>query len=139
MNQEHNIRRPKGEGRSIMVSAFLCECHGLLEILPQMAQQFSDVPGKFFVIIKPDKNSEGYWRNSDLVNQVEQRVLPIFKALHPVCDALFLFDNSQNHHASAPDALFANIIPLKDNVTNVKPQRAVGSLMPMTLTKTADG
>ena len=124
MDQDHNILRPKGEGRSIMVSAFLCECHGLLEILPQMAQQFPDVPGESFVIIKPGKNSDGYWRNSDLVNQVEQRVLPIFKALHPVCDALFLFDNSQNHHALAPDALNAKIIPLKDNGTNVKPQRA---------------
>ena len=30
LDQDHNILRPKGEGRSIMVSAFLCECHGLL-------------------------------------------------------------------------------------------------------------
>ena len=31
MTNNHPIR-PKGDGRSIMVSAFLCECHGLLRL-----------------------------------------------------------------------------------------------------------
>jgi hypothetical protein len=35
----------------------------------------------------------------------------------------FLFDNSQNHHALAPNALNAKVLPLKDNGANVKAQR----------------
>ena len=123
MDQDHNILRPKGEGRSLMVSAFLCECHGLLQLPTELADQNPDLPKEALVIIKPGKNCDGYWKNSDLVNQVERLVMPIFNVLHPGCDALFMFDNSQNHHALPPDALNAKILPLKDNGVNVKPQR----------------
>ena len=76
------------------------------------------------VIIKPRKNSDGYWKNSDLIDQIENSVIPIFKILHPEADALLMFDNSQNHHALSPDALNAKVLPLKDNGANVKPQRS---------------
>lgn len=123
IGEDGNILRPKGEGRSIMVSAFLCECHGLLELSPKVAAQHPNVPKESFVIIKPGKNGDGYWKNADLVNQVELWVIPIFKVLHPGCEALLMFDNSQNHHTLPPDALNAKILPLKDNGANVRPQR----------------
>ena len=50
-------------------------------------------------------NAEGYWKNSDLVKQLMKKAFPIFRVLHPDCDGLFMFDNSQNHHAKPPDAL----------------------------------
>ena len=124
MDENHNVLRPKGDGRSIMVSAFLCECHGLLQLPPELALRDPETPKEAFVIIKPGKNSDGYWTNSDLVQQIENRVIPIFKILHPGANALFMFDNSQNHHALAPDALNAKVLPLKDNGANVKPQRS---------------
>jgi hypothetical protein len=89
MDEEGSILRPKGEGRSIMVSAFLCECHGLLELPPQLSTLHPDIPRESFVVINPGKNGDGYWRNSDIVNQIQQLVMPIFKILHPDCDALF--------------------------------------------------
>ena len=106
----------------MMVSTFLCECHGLLQLSPEIAQQHPEAPKKGFVIIKPGKISDGYWTNADLVQQIESRVIPIFKILHPEADALFMFDNLQNHHALAPDALNAKVLPLKDNGANDKPQ-----------------
>jgi hypothetical protein len=123
MDQDRKVLRPKGDGRSIMVSAFLCECHGLLQLPPELAKEHPNVPSEAFVIIQPGKNNDGYWKNSDLVNQVESRVIPIFKILHPQSDALLMFDNSQNHHALPPNALNAKILPKKDNGTNIKPQR----------------
>jgi hypothetical protein len=61
MDEEGSILRPKGEGRSIMVSAFLCECHGLLELPPQLSTLHPDIPRESFVVIKPGKNGDGYW------------------------------------------------------------------------------
>ena len=74
-------------------------------------------------MIKPGKNGGEYWKNSDLVLQLQQRVIPIFKTMHPGDDALFMFDNSQNHHALPPDALNAKVLPLKNNGSNFKAQR----------------
>jgi hypothetical protein len=54
------------------------------------------------------------------VKQTKEKALPIFKILHPGCDALFMFDNSANHHAFAPDALMASRLNLKDGGANLK-------------------
>ena len=32
MDKDRNVLRPNGDGRSIMVSEFLCECHGHLQL-----------------------------------------------------------------------------------------------------------
>ncbi|KAJ1328827.1 hypothetical protein BSLG_009914 [Batrachochytrium salamandrivorans] len=49
--------------------------------------------------------------------------IPIFKILHPNCIGLFLFGNSMNHHAFAPDALKSVGLPLKDGGKNMKKMR----------------
>ena len=108
LDEDNKEIRPKGNGRSIMVSAFLCECHGILRLDDELKTNNPEVPADSTVFLKPGCNYEGYWKNSDLIAQVKERAIPIFKLLHPECDALFLFDNSQNHHARAPDALNAN-------------------------------
>ncbi len=103
---EKNLR-PKSSGRSLMISGFICECHGFLSL-----------DGKnSFQIIEPGKNHDGYWTNDNLVNQL-QVVIPLFEATHPNCDLVFAFDNSQNHHAYAPDALVASRMVLKDGGKN---------------------
>ena len=121
-DNNHPIR-PKGDGRSIMVSAFLCECHGLLRLTEDQKHKYPDIPVDATIIIKPGSNADGYWKNEDLVKQLEERVFPIFKILHPDRNGLFLFDNSQNHHAKPPDALSVNIINLKDGGKNARSMR----------------
>ena len=43
----------------------------------------------------------------------------MFEKIHPNCELLLCFDNSQNHHAKAPDALVANRLNLKDGGKDV--------------------
>jgi hypothetical protein len=74
-------------------------------------------------MIKPGKNNDGYWTNSDMAKQLHEKVLPLFTILHPGCQVLIMFDNSQNHHALPPDALNAKVLTIKDGGKNIKPQR----------------
>lgn len=94
--------RPKSCGKSIMISAFCCECHGII-----CGDQ------KSYVLFEAGKSRQGYWCNKDLVQQFAN-VIPIFKDLHPDCDLVFAFDNSQNHHAMADNALVASRLNLSD-------------------------
>jgi hypothetical protein len=108
LNDQNKQIRPKGNGRSVMVSAFLCECHGMLRLTDDLHKTHPNVPVDSTIFLKPGANAEGFWKNSDLIAQVKEKAIPVFKLLHPNCDGLFMFDNSQNHHAKAPDALNAN-------------------------------
>ena len=120
VDEDHKPLRPKGDGRSIMVSEFLCECHGPMRLSSLQQQLFPNYPVSSVAIITPGKNADGYWTNEDLVKQLEMKAIPVFKVLHPDCDALFIFDNSQNHHAYAPDALRTSSLNLKDGGKHAK-------------------
>lgn len=115
--------RPKGNGRSVMVSAFLCECHGILKLPEDIQALHPELPADSTVLLKPGANAEGYWKNSDLVTQLKETAVPIFKILHPNCDGLFMFDNSQNHHARAPDALSVSNMNLRNGGANQRLMR----------------
>jgi hypothetical protein len=123
MRKDKTILRPKGSGRSLMVSEFLCECHGRMKLNEEQMVQFPDIPSETAIIIKPGKNADGYWDCEDLVEQTRDRAIPIFKILHPGSDALFVFDNSAGHLAFAPDALIASRLNLNDGGKNVRPMR----------------
>ena len=60
---------------------------------------------------------------SDLALKFVQIMIQMFKILHTGGDALFMFDNSQNHHPLPPDALIAKVLPLKNDGSKVKAQR----------------
>ena len=96
--------KPKSRGRCLMVSGFMCDCHGFLNLGGDR---------KSYKIIAPGKNADGYWTNEDLVKQLES-VIPLFEETHIDCDLYFIFDNSQNHHARRPDGLSANALNLAD-------------------------
>jgi hypothetical protein len=115
--------RTKGERRSIMVSKFICECHGPMKLSIQEQLQNPNVPSETVVIIKPGKNADGYWTNQDLVKQIQERAIPIFRILHANSDLLMMFDNSQNHRALPPNALNAKVLNLNDDGKNIKAQR----------------
>jgi len=100
--------KKKGEGKAIMVSTFLCECHGILQDTVESAT----------VIFTPGKNDEGYWTNENLVDNIKNKALPLFNRLHPNKVALFCFDHSQNHEATSPDALVASKLNLSDGGKN---------------------
>ena len=112
------ILRPKGEGASIMVSAFLCPCHGIIRISGELASS-NGIIADSTVILHPGVNKDGYFTNEDLACQT-RHMLKIFDLMHPGCCALVAFDNSSNHHAMAKDALVANRLNLKDGGKNVQ-------------------
>lgn len=110
--------RPKGPGASIMVSAFLCQCHGLLRLPSDIAERYPGVPSDSTVIMYPGANRDGYFTN-DHLSQQTALMLKIFEILHPDCVALMAYDNSSNHHAMADNALVASRLNLKDGGKNV--------------------
>jgi hypothetical protein len=119
--------RPKGQGRSIMVSEFICECHGPMKLNEAQRAEHPDVAFETCTIIQPGKH-EGYWITANLIEKVKAKAMPIFKILHPETDAVCLFDNSQNHSVLPPDALRVSVLNLSDggkNVLNIQD----GSLM----------
>jgi hypothetical protein len=109
-----------------MVSQFLCLCHGHMEgevteeisnSCPALNAPIGSVIATLRTI-KPGKNSDGWWSNSDLVGQLKLTLI-IFEILNPDCVALFAFDNSSNHHKNAPDALRASQLSKSDGGKNV--------------------
>ncbi|KAG5457660.1 MAG: hypothetical protein BJ554DRAFT_2270 [Olpidium bornovanus] len=80
--------RKRVAGGSLMVSDFLCACHGPLRLSAEEAKN-CDLPEQARIIIQPGKNKDGWWKSTDMVKQLEERALPIFKALHPDCIGMF--------------------------------------------------
>jgi hypothetical protein len=118
LQKDEQILRKKGQGRSIMVSAFLCECHGPLYYYE--GEEMIEVTEIFY----PGKGHDGYWTNVDLVNQLKAKAIKAFDYLHPTCKAIFAFDNSSNHGSMAPDALNVRVMNLNDGGKNVPIMRS---------------
>jgi len=106
--------RPKGDGNCIMISQFLCPCHGVMTVTPERAAQLNWDFTSTGEIIIPGKNRDGYWVKEDLIRQFTEKAIPLFNELHPGKTAVFAFDNSQSHSAMADDALNANKLNLHD-------------------------
>ncbi|CAG8646497.1 15974_t:CDS:2 [Cetraspora pellucida] len=64
-------------------------------------------------IIHPGNNRDSYWTISDVAQQLKNRAIPIFEAMHSGCVAIFAFDNSSNHAAFANDALVVSRMNFK--------------------------
>jgi hypothetical protein len=109
-----NPLKKKGEGKPLMVSEFLCECHGHMRVTAQDAPNILEDNRIARVVIQPGTHDDGYWRNNHLVDQLRNSAIPVFNALHPGCEAIFAFDNSSNHRSYAPDALLAKNLNVKD-------------------------
>ncbi|KAH9129561.1 hypothetical protein AeMF1_000377 [Aphanomyces euteiches] len=96
----------KSRGRSVMVSDFLCPCHGRLYIIVNGKKEYA------CSVIHVGKDQDGYWTNDHLIAQLRSKALAAFEFLHPNATALFTFDQSTNHGAFASDALRANCMNL---------------------------
>jgi len=113
----------KSKGKALHVSDFLSEAKGRLCLPPGQ-----NAPGcqhrDARLIIKPGKNADGYWKGKDVLDQVRDRAIPIFNALHPRCVGVFVFDNSTAHGARAADALCVhNILKSDDGKELLVPMR----------------
>jgi hypothetical protein len=104
--------KPKTNGLSIMISGFMCPCHGFMER--------DDV--KSYLEFFAGKNRDGWFNNDDLVVQLES-CFDMMEALHPGKKLLFAFDNSNSHHKRSPDASRATNLPLKDDGKGVPHMR----------------
>jgi len=102
-----SVIKKKGPGGSMMISDFRCACHGPLQISKEQAAMLNIPSERARLIIYPGKNKDGWRKSEDMVAQLQDLAIPIFKALHPNCIGLFLFHQSTNHNAFSPNALLA--------------------------------
>lgn len=98
-DQEEMPLLPKGEGLSLMLSAFICSCHGIM-VSPKTGKESR-------VFFEAGASRDGYWTAKHMGDQFEE-VITIFEDLHPGCSGLFMFDNSSNHGSMPADALVAS-------------------------------
>ena len=115
LQKNESVMKKKGQGASIMVSDFLCACHGSLKLTPEQADELK-LPQYARTIIIPGKNKDGWWKSEDMVKQLTDKAIPIFEYLHPGCTGLFMFDQSTNHNAYRLDALVASRMTLKPKI-----------------------
>ena len=73
--------KPKTNGLSLMISGFMCPCHGFME--------HNGV--KSYVEFAAGKNRDGWFTNDDLINQLEE-CFDMIAELHPGMKLLFAFD-----------------------------------------------
>ncbi len=99
----HQIIHKKGHGRLIHVLDFIEEVNGWLVSLKPDSSIHQDA----CKVIQPGANGDAYWDCNQLIKQVVESAIPIFKEAHPGCQALFVFDQSSAHAALPPNALKA--------------------------------
>ena len=97
--------KKKNRGSAIMVSGFMCPCHGEWE--------------QARLTLEVGKHKDGYFNSEKFVAQVEKEVLEEFRRLHPQIDdmdaqGVFVFDHSTGHQCFKPDALVATHLNLKE-------------------------
>jgi hypothetical protein len=86
------------------------------------------------VVFLPGASGQGYWKSKNMVYQLEDDVIPLFKLLHPNMTAVFLFDQSRSHKAYPEDTLIAsrmnmNPIEVKDSMSSQGKYRDNSSFM----------
>lgn len=72
--------RKKGNGKSIMVSEFISEACGRLQLSEEEKKKYPNVPAKVHCYLKPGKNEENYWTIEHLLEQVKKKSYPYFRS-----------------------------------------------------------
>ena len=63
------------------------------------------MPFEAAIYFEYGKIEEKYWTSKYLLDQIQNKALPIGKALYPSYGLLFMFDNATSHAVYAKDAL----------------------------------
>jgi hypothetical protein len=101
----------KNTGRLIHISNFILETTGRLKIPEDQFQKLKNANGKNLdsddaaTIIYPGSKGDKWWDMEQLCHQVSHKAIPIFEALHPNLQAVFIFDCSSAHVAFSKFAL----------------------------------
>ena len=127
-NEDSMFRKTKG--KSIMVSGFICACHGAMGVAGGDKEKLeAGRPGGFelspkmfpgqlsaFTSIEPGSapGADGWWKGEDVVRQTAE-VIDIFESLHPGKVGVFTFDNSTNHGCYPDGALRARTVGVNVN------------------------
>ena len=69
IREDKDILRSKHQGCSIMVSAFLCPCHGLLRLSDEQMQENPHIKSKEAFILR-SVQTDGYWKLEHMLDQV---------------------------------------------------------------------
>jgi hypothetical protein len=106
---------PKCKGTSIMISGFVCACHGFMRHGDKKSYRFFEA----------GTARDGWFTNSDLCIQI-QDCQAVIDHYHPPAqfDIKIGFDQSMTHRAKAPDGLDSTTLNISDGGKNVKNLRA---------------
>lgn len=102
--------RPKSQGRGLMVSDFVTEFDGLLQLSMEKQRRAAEADPSIQMcareIIKFVAGSEGYWNNSRFLKQIEDAV-KFAECKYPSTNftEVCLFDQSSGYTAFGEDAL----------------------------------
>jgi hypothetical protein len=102
---------PKSKGQSLMISGFVCQCHGFMSN--------ADNKVKTYTLFEAGKNRQGWFTNADLIDQF-MACKNLIKDLHPDMDIYVAFDNSNTHRAKPPDGLDVTQLNLSDGGARVQ-------------------
>ncbi|KAI7964836.1 hypothetical protein MJO29_002934 [Puccinia striiformis f. sp. tritici] len=97
--------RSKNAGRLIHISDFILETTGRLRLLKEQLQGTTIESNDAATIIYPGSTGDKWWDMEQLCHQVSTKAIPIFEALHPNLQAVFIFDCSSAHGAFSKTAL----------------------------------
>lgn len=134
MKEGEDRQAPKTLGGGVMVSDFLSERVGKLKFTQEQWDALDDetcadllgmyrklnhldvswkgnLPKSSVLLMHGNSNGkEGWWKGDNVVEHAQYAML-LFEKLHPSdCRGLWVFDNSSNHGALAPDALNAKAL-----------------------------
>lgn len=79
MENKKNKLLPKSKGRSIMISGFICPCHGF------MSAPINGIVINSFRAFYARTNRQGWFTNQDFVDEISNYA-PQFKLLNPNCE-----------------------------------------------------
>ena len=105
--------RPKNQGRGLMVSDFVTEFDGLLQLTTDEYRRAAESDRSIRMcareILKFGAGSEGYWNNARFLKQMESAVkIADIKYPSDTHSKVWLFDQSSGHTAFREDALNVN-------------------------------
>ena len=109
---------PMSKGQSIMISGFMCTCHGY------MSAEIDGINYKSHQYFEAGSGREGWFTNAHL-NEQFRNYLILFRHYHPLeqLDLYFGFDHSMTHKAKSPYGLDASKLNKSDGDTSVQKQR----------------
>jgi hypothetical protein len=100
-----NELRSKSLGRLIHISDFILEPTGRLVLTPEQEEAHNLGSTDAATVIYPGSQGDPWWDMKQLCAQILEKAIPIFEALHPGAQGVFVFDCSSAHEAYGPNAL----------------------------------